>query len=193
MAERSISVTLRANVTDFRRQIGAAATDLDKLAKKAGQPGASQTGMGRMVQSAQLQREAWTTAGTAVTAFGVATTAALGASAKAAVDWETAFAGVMKTVDESASTTYGALEESLRGMARELPSTHQEIAAVAEAAGQLGVATDDVAAFSETMIALGESTNLTADEAATQIAQISNVMGTLNRDGAEGVERFGSA
>src|SRR5690606_32035451 len=177
----------------FRRQIGAAATDLDTLAKKAGQSaGASQTAMGRMVQSAQLQREAWTTAGAGLTAFGALTVGALGVSAKAAVDWETAFAGVMKTVDETATTTYGSLEESLRGMARELPATHQEIAAVAEAAGQLGVATDDVAGFSQTVIALGESTNLTADEAATQIAQISNVMGTLARDGAEGVERFGS-
>src|SRR5690625_1080592 len=193
MAERSISVTLRANVTDFRRQIGAAATDLDKLAQKAGQPGASQTAMGRMVQSAQLQRESWNTAGAAVTAFGAATVGALGLSAKAAIDWETAFAGVMKTVDETATVTYGQIEASLRGMARELPATHQEIAAVAEAAGQLGVATEDVAGFSETMIALGESTNLTADEAATMIAQMSNVMGTMARDGAEGVGRLGSA
>lgn len=192
MAERSIAVTLRANVTDFRRQIGAAATDLDNLAKKAGQPGASQTFMGRMVQSAQLQREAWSTAGTALAGFGAAAVGAFGLATKAAVDWESAFAGVMKTVDETASTTYADIEESLRGMARELPATHQEIAAVAEAAGQLGVATEDVAEFSETMIALGESTNLTADEAATMIAQMSNVMGTMARDGAEGVERLGS-
>lgn len=131
MAERSVAVTLRANVTDFRRQIGAAATDLDTLAKKAGQSaGASQTAMGRMVQSAQLQREAWTTAGAGLTAFGALTVGALGVSAKAAVDWETAFAGVMKTVDESATTTYGSLEESLRGMARELPSTHQELSLI---------------------------------------------------------------
>jgi TP901 family phage tail tape measure protein len=42
------------------------------------------------------------------------------------------------------------------------------------------------------MIDLSETTNLTADDAATSIAQISNVMGTMARDGAEGVERFGA-
>ncbi|MDQ5862502.1 MAG: phage tail tape measure protein, partial [Actinomycetota bacterium] len=42
------------------------------------------------------------------------------------------------------------------------------------------------------MIDLGETTNLPADEAATAIAQISNVMGTMERDGSKGVERFGA-
>ena len=40
------------------------------------------------------------------------------------------------------------------------------------------------------MVDLGVSTNLTAEEAATDIAQISNVMGTMSREGAEGVSRF---
>ena len=44
----------------------------------------------------------------------------------------------------------------------------------AEAAGQLGVKTGDVVGFTETMIKLGETTNLTADEASTAIAQIAN-------------------
>ncbi|UXN33534.1 phage tail tape measure protein [Glutamicibacter sp. M10] len=81
----------------------------------------------------------------------------------------------------------------LRNLAKTLPSTHTEIAAVAEAAGQLGVARKDVSGFTKTMIDLGESTNLTAEEAATNIAQISNVMGTMEREGSKGVERFGSA
>ena len=107
------------------------------------------------------------------------------------MDWESAFAGVKKTVDDS-TEGYAQLEGELRNLATTLPASHQEIAAVAEAAGQLGVKRDDIVGFTSTMVDLGETTNLTADEAATAIAQISNVMGTMDREGSEGVERFGA-
>ncbi|MBA2952107.1 phage tail tape measure protein [Nocardioides sp. MAH-18] len=111
----------------------------------------------------------------------LATTAALVASGKAAVDWESQFAGVEKTVDGTRSQLSG-LEGELREMARTMPATHQEIAATAEAAGQLGVATEDVADFTKVMVEMGETTNLTADQAATDIAQFMNVMQTAAGD-----------
>lgn len=126
-------------------------------------------------------------AGTAIVAFGAATTTALTLSAAAAVSWESDFAGVMKTVDDSAEG-YANLSDELRQMARTLPSTHTEIAATAEAAGQLGVAREDITSFTRTMIDLGETTNLSAEEAATSIAQMTNVMRTAPED----VERLGS-
>src|SRR5699024_5211865 len=103
-------------------------------------------------------------------------------------DWETAWAGVQKTNDGTAEQMQ-RLEEDLRNLATTLPATHEEIAAVAEAAGQLGVGVDDVAEFTETMINLGETTNLTADEAATALARFSNITGTSFSD----VDRLGSA
>ena len=136
--------------------------------------------------SADLQ-----TAGTALAAVGAGLTAASVGAGKAAMDWESAFAGVKKTVDDS-TEGYAQLEGELRNLATTLPASHQEIAAVAEAAGQLGVKRDDIVGFTSTMVDLGETTNLTADEAATAIAQISNVMGTMDREGSEGVERFGA-
>lgn len=140
----------------------------------------------------EQQAAAADTAGKSLTLFGATSIAALGASAKAAMDWESAWAGVTKTVDGSPEQM-AELESQLRGLARTLPLSHQEIAGVAEAAGQLGVARKDVAGFTKTMIDLGETTNLTADEAATNIAQISNVMGTMEREGSAGVARFGAA
>lgn len=114
--------------------------------------------------------------------------AALGAGAVfAAVSWESAWAGVLKTVDGTAEQL-DALEQALRDMAKEKPASHSEIAAVAEAAGQLGVAVDDVAEFTAVMIDLGETTNLSADEAATALARFSNIMGTSTSD----VDRLGS-
>lgn len=122
---------------------------------------------------------------------GIAITAALGLAGKAAIDWESAWAGVTKTVDGSAGQMK-ALEGDLRELATTLPATNEEIAGVAEAAGQLGVKREDILGFTETMIAMGESTNLAAEDAATSMAQISNVMGTMEREGAEGIERLGS-
>jgi TP901 family phage tail tape measure protein len=162
-------------------------------AEEAGENATKATsGLDRLAESAETNRDAWDKAGGALTAYGISTVAVLGATAKAAMDWQSAWAGVTKTVDGSPQQM-AELEDGLRGLAKTLPITHTEIAGVAEAAGQLGVARKDVLGFTKTMIDLGVSTNLTAEEAATDIAQISNVMGTMSREGAQGVARFGSA
>ncbi|MFZ4973365.1 phage tail tape measure protein [Enterococcus casseliflavus] len=99
----------------------------------------------------------------------------------AAISWESAFAGVKKTSDEVVDSngnvvySYDDLEASLRNLANELPSTHSEIAAVAEAAGQLGIQTENVSAFTKVMIDLGESTNMSAETAATELARFANI------------------
>lgn len=128
------------------------------------------------------------TVGTAVAGFGALAVGALALSANEAIKWESAWAGVTKTVDGSTSQM-AALEDELRSMAKTLPATHGEIAAVAEAAGQLGIKREDVAGFTKTMIDLGVSTNLTAEQAATSLARFSNIMGTSASD----VDRLGSA
>lgn len=103
------------------------------------------------------------------------------AVAAAAISWESAFAGVKKTSDEVVDSngnvvySYDDLEASLRNLANELPSTHSEIAAVAEAAGQLGIQTENVSAFTKVMIDLGESTNMSAETAATELARFANI------------------
>ncbi|MBM7480117.1 phage tail tape measure protein [Oerskovia jenensis] len=149
------------------------------------------TALGRMVQSATRNQQAWDRAGTTLTAFGAVTTVALGATVKAAMDWESAWTGVLKTADGSGAQL-AALESDLRNLATTLPATHQEIAAVAEAAGQLGVGVDSVASFTKTMVDLGETTNLSADEAATAIAQMANVMDASLLSSKDGVSRFGA-
>ena len=58
-----------------------------------------------------------------------------------------------------------------------------------EAAGQLGVrGVQNLLDFTETMIMLGDATNLTSEEAAMSIAKVMNIFGTANED----VGRFGA-
>lgn len=107
--------------------------------------------------------------------------AGVGLVTTAAMSWESAFAGVVKTNDEVVDSTgkvvysYKDLEDGLRGLAKELPATHEEIAAVGEAAGQLGIKTENVVSFTKTMIDLGESTNMSAEVAATSLARLANI------------------
>lgn len=121
---------------------------------------------------------------------------AVGAAAvKASIDYESAFAGVKKTVDEQVDSngkviiSYDDLSNGIRAMAKEIPASASEIAAVAEVAGQLGIKTKDVLSFSKTMIDLGESTNLSATDAATAIAKIANITGMTSDE----YRRFGSS
>ena len=100
---------------------------------------------------------------------------ALGDVFQTGIEFESAFTGVMKTVDETSTTTYADLAAGIRQLAQEIPATTTEIAEVAEAAGQLGIVADDVLDFTETMIALGESTNLTSTEAAESLAKFANI------------------
>ena len=135
--------------------------------------------------------------GQTVSGFGSALTrgvtapivAGAGLVVKAAIDYESAFAGVKKTVDETATVSYKNLSDGIRQMAKELPASAVEIANVAEVAGQLGIKAEDILKFSRTMIDMGESTNLSAEEAATAIAKVANIMGLSSDD----YSRFGAS
>lgn len=164
MADRAVRTVLSANIAGF---VG----PMQRAAQVA-------VSTGKTIAGAATKSSAeWDAVGAGMLKVGAAIGVGLGLTVKAAMDWESAFAGVKKTVDGTPQQL-DALEGSLRGMARTMAASHEEIAAVAEAAGQLGVATPAIAGFTRTMIMLGETTNLTADDAATSLAQMMNVMQT---------------
>lgn len=113
-------------------------------------------------------------AGKKMSAFSVATGTALITCTKSAIDFEDAFTGVEKTVDGT-TEQMEELKQGIREMAKEIPSSTTEISAVAEAAGQLGIKTEDILSFTRVMIDLGNSTNLSAEEAASSLAKFANV------------------
>ena len=113
MADRSVKVTLRANVQDFKNQIGQAATSLDQLAQKGDKTGAaSQTLMGRVTQSMQLQREQWQTAGVALAGFGTAITGVGVAALNTGISYNT----LQQTSRAALQTLTGSAEEANRQM-----------------------------------------------------------------------------
>ena len=97
-------------------------------------------------------------------------------SLKAAVDFEDAFAGVRKTV-EATEEELALLNQQIRDLTKELPLTHAELAGIAEAAGQLGIETENIISFTKVMAQLGMATNMTGQEAATTFARFANITG----------------
>lgn len=126
--------------------------------------------------------------GIAAVGFGAAMAAGLTVATKAAIQWESAWTGVAKVVDGSPEQM-AALEQELRGLANVLPQTHAEIAGVAAAAGQLGIAREDIAQFTETVVAMGVSTDLASEDAAMAMARLMNIM----QSAPDEVDNLGSA
>ena len=93
-----------------------------------------------------------------------------------AIEFESAFAGVRKTVDG----TPAQLEQirvGLLDMSRVMPTSASELASIAENAGQLGVAAPDVLEFTRVIAQLGETTDLSFDGAAQSLARFLNITG----------------
>ena len=114
---------------------------------------------------------------------------ALGTAAvKSSMDFESAFTSVRKTVDAT-EAEYSALSDSVKRMSTEVATSASNIAEVMANAGQLGIQNDYLVDFTRTMIDLGNSTDIVADEAATAIAQFANVTKMAQSD----FGRFGAA
>lgn len=100
---------------------------------------------------------------------------ALGGTAlKTAIDFESAFAGVRKTVDAT-EAEFATFKQEIRDMSKTIPVAATEITKVAEAAGQLGIKKEAIMGFSRTMVDLGVATNMTSDQAATALARLANI------------------
>lgn len=186
MANRDVTVRLKAEIGQYEAAMKRASSATKEV---------STSGQGAFGKLAQMQREheqAWNTLANTAMVAGGSMVATVGAITKAAISWESAWAGVKKTTDGTPEQM-AALEAELRGLARTLPATHEEIAAVGEAAGQLGIKRENIAAFTKTMIDMGESTNLSADDAATSIARFTNIMGSMAKHGEDSYSRIGSA
>lgn len=100
---------------------------------------------------------------------------------KAAVDFESAFTGIVKTVNATAPELE-TLRVGFLNMAKEIPISTEELYKIGEAAGQLGIKTDNILGFAKVMADLGATTNLSSQEAATQLARFANITAMSQKD-----------
>lgn len=104
------------------------------------------------------------------------------------VEYEDAFTGVRKT-SEGTEEQFSALDAGIRTLSTTTASSKVEIAGVAETVGQLTDNIEDVLPITETAIKLGDTTVMSAGDAATQLTRLMNIMG----DGGEKAGSYGSA
>jgi TP901 family phage tail tape measure protein len=127
-------------------------------------------------------------AATALAAGGVA-------SAKFAIDFENNFANVKKTVDGTPEQIEKIRQEiidmttvGINGHSA-IPETTAELTELAAAGGQLGIKTENISKFTETMAMLGTATNLYGEEGAATLAKFANV----TKMDQENFDRLGSS
>ena len=82
---------------------------------------------------------------------GAAAAGGLAYAVKTAIDFEAAFAGVKKTVDETANFSYPKLRAELEKISRIKPQSFEELAQIGEFGGQLGVKADNLTDFVDTV------------------------------------------
>ena len=181
----SLRIELSASIAQFQADMGKAASAVKSTAVEFTKAGNDFKKIGAQMQSV----------GMALTKSITLPLAALGGSvAKVGIDFETAFAGVRKTVagavdDLGQLTPVGQrLQQGFRDLAKEIPVSVNELARLGEAAGALGIPTTAVLGFAKVMAELGVTTNLTSDQAAESIAKIQNTFGAAGQN----TEQFAS-
>lgn len=107
---------------------------------------------------------------------------------KAAMDYESAFAYVRKTVHATESE-YENLSAGIIDMSTKYARSATDIAQVVATAGQLGIANEHLLTFSKAMIDISNTAaDIDAETAATQLAKFANIMGSSQGD----FDRMGS-
>lgn len=107
---------------------------------------------------------------------GAGITTGLVASVHVGSEFESAFAGVKKTVNAS-NAELAEMRGAIRGLAKDdLPATAAELSEIAESAGQLGIYNENIMGFTRTMSDLDVSTDL-GDSAAADFAKFANITG----------------
>lgn len=133
--------------------------------------------------------------GLAFAGFSTAVVGAFTTAAVAAVRWEDAMAGVERTTWDAAQSAaqnraeIEQLGEALRDMSTIKPIAAENLAAIAEEAGALGLRREDIAAFTSVVADLAATTDLTEETATTNLARIAGLLGVP----AQQFQNLGSA
>lgn len=144
---------------------------------------------GQMTSAFQSVQRALTGLGAAFGAVGIAQ--GIRSVVNASLEFESSFAGVRKTVDGTEEELQG-ISDAFVELSKTIPVSTTELNKIGEAAGQLGIETENIVGFTKVMADLGVTTNLQSDEAAKALARLANITGlpqkNFDRLGASIVE-----
>ncbi len=94
---------------------------------------------------------------------------------KVAMDFESSMADVRKVVDFDTPQQFKEMQQDILQLTHRIPMAGKELAAIAASGGQLGVARQDLAAFTETVAKMSVAFDMSADEAGDSMAKLANV------------------
>ena len=175
-----------AQLTKVQGELDRTNKSLDDQGSKWGNVGTNLTNAGNKIQNFGSKLSS---VGSTLTKAITVPVIGIGAMAvKTQIEFESAFAGVRKTVDAT-EEEFKKLEQGIKDMSKTMPSSAEEIAKVAESAGQLGIETDSILKFTKTIMDLGNATNLVGEEGASQLAKFANIVG-MSQDN---FDRLGSS
>ena len=145
-------------------------TKLDRAIKKTEKAAReAEKGFKKMLDS-RLFRTA------AVAAAGL--TAAIALSTKAAIDFESSMADVRKVVDGLESPkAFAEINQEILDLSSNMPITAKGFAEIYAAAGQAGIAREDLKQFAEQVAQVSVAFDMTAEEAGTAMAKIMTSLG----------------
>jgi len=102
---------------------------------------------------------------------------ALKAPISAAMDFESAMADVTKVVDFPTPEGLEAFQQSLIDMSRRIPMAAADLATIVAAAGQAGIAREDLLRFTEQAAKIGVAFDIGADQAGESMAKLMTGLG----------------
>lgn len=111
------------------------------------------------------------------------------ASAMAAIQYESSLADIGKVADFADADALAAFGKELQVLSRQIPLTVTELAAMAEAGGQMGIASDQLDDFVQTTAKMATAFKMTGEQAGQSIG----TMMTLFSMSVPQVERLGDA
>jgi len=115
----------------------------------------------------------------AASAQAIAFAAAVSNPVRAAMKFEDAMADIAKVV-EASPAQFAQLRNDLLEMSKIVPMTVEDLATMAAAAGQAGIAVEDLAGFTRLVAESATAWGMTADQAGENLAKIRAALGLTN-------------
>lgn len=190
MAERSVVVRIRAEIAEFKSQLDQASKaskrfgdDTQTAGKQAADGAARSSGaMGRLVQDAQKNEEAWNMAGNSLLAFGAIAVAAVGIAVAKYASFDKAMSEVQAATHESAANMSLLRDAAIQAGADTAYSAEEAADAITQLA-KAGVSTADILAGGLSgALNLAASDSLAVGDAAEIAATAMTQFGLAGKD-----------